>query len=203
MNTENFMTVKEAAIARHSIRKYTDDPIPTEDIQEILRVAGLAPSPWNLQPWRIKVVVSPEMKEKLMTAAYGQPQVGAAQAVFVIGNDMNDVLDNVEDTIHPGYGEKIPSVAQDVKETMQKLPESDLQWWGKAQGYTFMAFLLLQAQSMGYSTSAMLGFDPVEVRKLFGWGDHVQISALVAMGVADQDGYPTHRHPLERFTEIV
>ncbi|MCB0825263.1 MAG: nitroreductase family protein [Armatimonadetes bacterium] len=197
------MTVKEAATARRSIRKYTDAPIPEADIQEMLRVAGLAPSPWNLQPWRVKVVVSPEMKEKLMAAAYGQPQVGAAQAVFVIGNDMNDVLANVEETVHPGYGDQIPEVAQNVKETMEKMSEGDLQWWGKSQGYTFMAFLLLQAQAMGYSTSAMLGFDPVEVRKLFGWGDHVQISAIVAMGVADEDGFPTHRHPLERFTEIV
>ncbi|MEZ5164213.1 MAG: nitroreductase family protein [Fimbriimonadaceae bacterium] len=197
------MTVKEAATARRSIRKPTKTPPSQQTSKSSLRVAELAPSPWNLQPWRVKVVVSPEMKEKLMAASYGQPQVGAAQAVFVIGNDMNDVLANVEETVHPGYGDKIPEVAQNVKETMQKMSEGDLQWWGKSQGYTFMAFLLLQAQAMGYSTSAMLGFDPVEVRKLFGWGDHVQISAIVAMGVADEDGFPSHRHPLERFTEIV
>ena len=44
------LTVTDAAQARRSVRKYEAAPIPDADLHEILRLAGLAPSAWNLQP---------------------------------------------------------------------------------------------------------------------------------------------------------
>ena len=50
------LTVTEADEARRSIRKYDPAPIPRAHLEEILRVTSLAPSPWNLQPWRFVIV---------------------------------------------------------------------------------------------------------------------------------------------------
>ena len=36
---------------RRSVRKYTDQPISKEDLQEILEAGTWAPSAVNLQPW--------------------------------------------------------------------------------------------------------------------------------------------------------
>src|SRR5919202_6994099 len=82
------LTVQEAAETRHSIRRYTDDPVPEEDLREILRLVGLAPSAWNLQPWRFVVVRDAELKRKLREAAHGQHQVSAAPVVLVLYSDM-------------------------------------------------------------------------------------------------------------------
>lgn len=195
------LTVKQAIEARRSIRKYKGEEISKETIEELLRQANLAPTPWNLQPTRVIVVTKDEDKEKLKDAAYGQPQVYNAAAVFVLTTDMQDVLANVEETIHPGMPE---DRAKQEKETIlgsfEKMSEEERQAWGKNQGYTFMAFLILAAQSMGYATSCMLGFEPDKVRELYNLGDHVQFPALVAMGVPNEEGFPHHRHEVDRFT---
>lgn len=197
------LTVQEAAQTRRSIRKYTDQAVPRADIDAILTTAGLAPSPWNLQPWRVVAVETPEVKQKLMEASYGQPQVGAAPVVFVIYTDMVNVMDKVEDTVHPGMADQLEAHAKNMRDTFGAYPEADLHWWGRGQGYTFMGYLLLAAQSLGYSTSPMLGFEADKVKALFNLPDTAQIPAIVAMGVAAEDGFPHHRHPLDRFVQYV
>lgn len=88
------LDVKETMETRRSIRKYVQEPIPQEDPDALLRLTSLAPSAWNVQPWRITVVTDPELKARLQEAAYGQKQVGGAPAVFVLTADMEDTLAN-------------------------------------------------------------------------------------------------------------
>ena len=46
------------------------------DINPILKAAALAPTSFGIQPFQIYVVTSDELKAKIKTAAYNQPQVG-------------------------------------------------------------------------------------------------------------------------------
>lgn len=192
------LTLRESAEARKSIRKYTGAPVPQSDLEEILRLASLAPSPWNIQPWRVVVVQDPDVKSKLTEAAYGQPQVGSASAVFVIYTDMTDALADLSEVIHPGFGEAIPGVQAGIEKHFGAYSPEDLVQWGRAQGYTFMGFLLLAAQSMGYGTSPMLGFDPGKVRELLGLPDHAFLPAIVSIGVPAEEGFPHFRHSIDR-----
>ena len=45
------MELKEAIERRSSVRSFKNDPVPTEALQEMVRLAGLAPSVNNYQPW--------------------------------------------------------------------------------------------------------------------------------------------------------
>lgn len=54
---------------RHSIRDYTDRPVPRQVIEDCLLTAGLAPSGANHQPWHFAVIESPEAKKQIRTAA--------------------------------------------------------------------------------------------------------------------------------------
>ena len=49
----------------------------------------------------------------------------------------------------------------------------------------------------------MLGFKPDAVKALLGLPEHVQIPALVAIGIGAEDGFPHHRHTLERTVRFV
>jgi nitroreductase len=49
------MSVDEALEARRSVRAYRPDPVPRAMVEEILRVAGRAPSGTNIQPWKVHV----------------------------------------------------------------------------------------------------------------------------------------------------
>lgn len=197
------LTVAEAATTRRSIRKYTGQTIPENDLREIIRLSGLAPSPWNIQPWRVVVVQDHEEKQKLMAAAFGQPQVGSAQAVLVVYSDMTDALDTIDEVIHPGFGDEAPAVRSQILGAFGKKTAAETAEWGHGITYTFLGYLLLVAQSMGYSSSAMLGFNPAKVKELFGLPETVTIPALMALGVADEEGFPHHRQPVDRISQWV
>jgi len=54
---------------RRSVREYTGDPVPKEDILKILKAAQWAPSGYNRQPWEFIVITAPETINELKIAA--------------------------------------------------------------------------------------------------------------------------------------
>ena len=197
------LSVAEAIETRRSIRQFVQEPMNQGDLREILRLASLAPSAWNAQTWRFAVVQSPELKEKLREAAYGQAQVTSAPAVIVVYSDMEDTLQTVEDTAHPGMGEEGRSGqrqtfdrvfgAQDVAQRGQ---------WGLSQANIAFAFVMLAARGLGYDTVPMLGFDPAKVREVLDLPEHVQFAGMLPIGKRAEEGFPHHRHSVERLTKF-
>lgn len=195
------LSVAEAIESRRSIRTFVQEPMNQGDLREILRLASLAPSAWNAQTWRFAVVQSPEVKAGLQAAAYGQPQIGSAPAVIVVYSDMEDTLNTVEDTAHPGMGEQGRSGqrqtfdgafgGQDVAQRGQ---------WGLSQANIAFGFVMLAARGLNYDTVPMLGFEPQKVRELLGLPEHVQFAGLLPIGRRAEDGFPHHRHSVERLT---
>lgn len=55
--------------SRRSIREFTDQPVPEELINDIVRTASTAPSGANKQPWTFCLVSNPEIKSKIREAA--------------------------------------------------------------------------------------------------------------------------------------
>ena len=50
------MELKQAIENRSSIRVYKQDPVPLEDLKEMVRLGSLAPSVANYQPWKFVIV---------------------------------------------------------------------------------------------------------------------------------------------------
>ncbi|HEX2778746.1 MAG TPA: nitroreductase family protein [Gemmatimonadaceae bacterium] len=202
MSTEletQLLSVPEAATARRSIRLYKPEPVPREDIERILDTVRLAPSAFNVQPWRFVVVTDPELKARLGVAANGQRQVTGAPAVIVLYTDMQDVLRNAEEIVHPGVpADRRDATIAGFRASWAAKSDAEREHWGAGQGNIALGYLLLAAASYGYATSAMLGFDPKKVKDALGLPAHVMIPAMVAIGRADEDGFTHHRHPLER-----
>lgn len=198
--TTDLLSVTEAAEARRSIRAFEPGPMPEADLFEMLRVAGLAPSAFNVQPWRWVVVREPDLKARLAEAAYGQKQVSGAPAVLVLYSDMADVLEHAEETVHPGMAPRRDAAVASLRASWSGKADAERESWGAGQSYIALGFLLLAAQSMGYATSPMLGFDAAKVKALLDIPAHAQIPALVAVGRAAEQGFEHHRHPVDRVT---
>ncbi len=193
------LTVPDAIASRRSIRKFVQEPLDQNDLREIVRLASLAPSAWNVQPWRFAVVQDPALKERLREAAYGQAQVMGAPAVIAVYSDMEDVLTNAEETAHPGLGDDGRTAQRKTFEGAfgaQTVEERGR--WGLAQANIAFGFLLVAARGLGYDTSPMLGFDPTKVRGLLELPEHVQFAGLVALGLRAEEGFPHHRHGVDR-----
>ncbi len=54
---------------RHSVRDFTDQPVPREIIETAIRAAGTAPSGANHQPWHFVCVNDPAIKREIRIAA--------------------------------------------------------------------------------------------------------------------------------------
>ncbi|GAB4298149.1 MAG: nitroreductase family protein [Myxococcota bacterium] len=67
---------------RYSCRRYTGEPIDEEVIRKVASAAIVAPSAGNLQGYRIILVKSRDVIERLAKASYSQKCIAAANAVL-------------------------------------------------------------------------------------------------------------------------
>jgi nitroreductase len=73
----------EAIRKRRSVRNYTGDPIPREDLETIVDAGRLAATGGNRQPWDFIVVTDREMIDRLKIAAAWMEKAGAIIAVVM------------------------------------------------------------------------------------------------------------------------
>jgi nitroreductase len=62
------MELKAAIEARTSIRIFSDKKVSMEDIREMVRLSGLAPSVNNYQPWRYIAITNKDLLNKMADA---------------------------------------------------------------------------------------------------------------------------------------
>lgn len=199
----DFQSVRDAAVQRRSIRAYEPGPLPREEIEEVLDVVRRAPSAFNVQPWRFVVVQTPELKERLAAAAFNQRQVQSAPAVIVLYTDMEEALDSLDDVVHPGMApEQREATKRSIHGQFAAQSVEERAAWGYAQGYIALGYLLLAAEARGLQTSPMLGFNPAAVGELLGLPKHARVPALVAIGHGAEEGFPSHRLPLESIVRM-
>jgi nitroreductase len=197
-------SASDAADARRSVRHYAPEAIPESELREILRLVGRAPSAWNLQPWRFVVVQDPALKTQLMAVANNQPQVGRAPAVFVIYSDLDDVLAHLDEVAPPGKTpEQVAAWEANIRRYFDSLAPATRLAWANGQAFIALGWLLLIAQSRGYVTSPMLGFNAEGVKQLLGLPPGATVTALMALGrnpeeEQQQQGLRRERHPVDR-----
>jgi nitroreductase len=73
---------------RRSIRKYTDQAVPDEQIRQLLEAAMAAPSGSNIQSWEFVVIKDPDLKRQLAQTHTWSHMAADAAVVFVVcGNE--------------------------------------------------------------------------------------------------------------------
>ena len=72
---------------RHSVRKFTDEKVPDELIENLLKAGMQAPSSCNAQPWEF-IVVSKEEDKKAISEMhrFAKPAAGASHLIITLGN---------------------------------------------------------------------------------------------------------------------
>ena len=77
------MDALEAIRKRRSVRKYTGDPIPREDLEKIVDAGRLAASGSNRQPWDFIVVTDRGMIDQLKVASQWMEKAAAIIALVM------------------------------------------------------------------------------------------------------------------------
>ncbi|MEJ5347385.1 MAG: nitroreductase family protein [Desulfosoma sp.] len=178
--------------------------ITASDLQKIYDAAKLAPSSFNLQPWKVVAVLSKEEKEKLRAVAMNQPKVTEASAVLVLFGNTQQFLecqDVLDDRVTKGYlkAEAVPQVTA----IMQQLygGERALGYASRNVGLFAMNFMLA-ALDQGWDTHPMDGFDVEGVQKLFGLDPKYVPVMLIAIGRKRPDAPLLPRGMRRSFEEV-
>ena len=83
------MNTIEAIKARRSVKHY--DPqhkFSQEEIDELMSLAILAPTAFNLQNWRFVLVQNPELRKEIRAVSWDQAQVTDASLLIVVCADL-------------------------------------------------------------------------------------------------------------------
>lgn len=82
-----------AILARKSIRKYTDEKVSDEIIENLLRAAMQAPSAGNEQPWEFVIIRDKEIMKKITSFhPYSKMLLNTDVAIVVCGDVSKEVF---------------------------------------------------------------------------------------------------------------
>jgi nitroreductase len=155
------------------------------EIQELLELALLSPTSFNMQNWRFVVVTDPAEKEALREASWNQAQVSEASITILLCADLNAHIGGERYWVHAPQPVKdmlVPMIAPFYENNPQLQRDEAMRSVGIAA-----QTLMLSAKSMGYDSCPMIGFDPVKVGEIIGLPDNHLIGMMLTVGKALKD----------------
>lgn len=187
------LAIKKIIEERTSVSKYNEYEMSNETIEELVRLASLSPSAYNLQNWHFIAVQSNDAKRRLQQAAYGQPQVAEASVTFVVIGQLN-AHHTLEQTLKLSVDRDVlpKSIAQSWVDAAKQSHEenSSLQRDEAIRSASLAAMtLMFAAQAMGYGSGAMGGFDSQQVSDQFNLSDDNIPVMLVTVGKPAQSNW--------------
>lgn len=194
-----------AEVIRHraSVRKFKPEPIPDAVLREILEVGHLAPSEWNLQPWRFIVVRDDANRRALGEACPGQSWVGEAPVVLICCGDpmvWKEAAARVKEMVAVG---KSPAdkEAEHVSLIHAEYAAPELAR-PFAINNTFIAVQQIVLAALGFDIASCwigrAGFDEAAIKRHFYIPEEQLVVALLPMGFADEPVEPAPKLPLAR-----
>jgi nitroreductase len=176
-------------------------PVSDEQVAELVRLATLAPSAYNVQNWQFVAVRSQEAREKLRELSFGQQKVADAPVTFIISGTLR-AQDQVAAALKPAVdkGILIQPVVDSWTRMAQSMDGDERAQRDEALRSASLAAMtmILAAEGMGLSSCAMTGFDAEAVHAAFGLGANEVPVMLVAVGHAAKGNWPQKpRRPLD------
>lgn len=187
--------LSEAIRDRRATTSFENVPIHTADLEKIVRAGLEAPSGYNLQPWRFVVVRDIAQKKRLREAAFGQAKVEEASAVIVACGDplgwKNGDLDEMlrwakrygygDEAAHSGARAAVTSFLGGTPGSAGGVaPTFDL--WANRHVMIALTTMMWAAETLGYDTAPMEGFEEDKIRTLLKIPSQVRVVALLGIG---------------------
>jgi len=167
MNSSEFFNFLST---RSSVRDYTDRPVSTETINNILKCAQKAPSAGNREAWDVIVVTDEGIKEDLAEMAFRQEHIEKAPVILVVCANYVRSMSQ--------YGDR---------GILYALEDATIAG----------TYMMLAAHAAGLSTCWTGAFDEEEVSAILDLPVHIRPITLLAAGYGHSPVSRTERMPLE------
>jgi nitroreductase len=184
------MDVRTAIETRRAIKEFDANHKMTErEIEELMSLALLSPSAFNIQHWRFVLLQDPELREAVRAVSWMQPQITDASLLVVICADI-DAWEKDPDR----YWKNAPADVREgivtvIGEYYRERPQTQRDEAMRSCGIAAQT-LMLAAQGMGYDSCPMDLSDFGEVAKLIQLPQGHVIAMFVAIGKRVREPWP-------------
>ncbi len=204
------MDLRLAIEKRTSIRNFTDEKVPVDDLKELVRMAGLAPSVNNYQPWKFIVVTNKDVLSEMA--------VKVADKIKNLPANESIASKNVKSQVEwfATFFENAPAVIAMVMEDYESVLEKgvklshdeinklrnfpDMQSAGAA-----IQNILLCAVDMGYGacwlSAPMMAKESLE--KMLNVKSPYHLIAFVAVGKSVRELQPKSKKPIDEIFKLI
>lgn len=179
--------LSEAILGRRATPSFDGTPIPPEALRTILEAGLMAPSGYNMQPWRFVVVQTDEQKKRLRGASFNQAKVEEASAVIVACGDADGWRRDLDDILRMGLEGGMPEgyaaqARNSVPNYLSRFSSDEMHGWLNKMVMIAFTHMMLMAEVMGYDTAPMEGFEQDKVHEVLRLPMSYWVVALLGIG---------------------
>ncbi|MDQ0591944.1 nitroreductase [Chryseobacterium ginsenosidimutans] len=208
------MNYLEALSRRYSVKKFNHEIIPQETLHNILESGKLAASSLGLQPYKILVVESEEMKQKLIPTFYNPSQISTCSHLIVIISKKN-----IDESYINGYFRHISDVREtplekldlfknSINQHINQKNQDEIFNWAEKQSYIVLANLMYAAALENVDTCPMEGFRQDLIEQILEINPETEkVTVSLALGYRSEEDHFQHmkkvRKPNEKLFKFI
>lgn len=194
---------------RYATKKFdATRKIADKDLATIKEAVRLSASSYGLQPYKILIIESPELRAELQPAAWGQTQIVDASHLIIFANQTNFGDAEIE-----AFGknmvetreipaESIQGYVDFMKSKISTLPLETRNNWTAKQTYIALGNLLNVAAELKIDATPMEGFEADKVNQILGL-DKLGLNAAViaTLGYRHEEDATQHYKKVRKSNE--
>ena len=179
---------------RYATKKFdATKKVSIENIEMLKEAIQLSASSYGLQLYKVFIIETQELKEKLLPLCWNQQQVVDASHIFVFASyatvkeEYIDEYINLVAQTRETSVESLQGYADFMKTTLLKLSPEQQKSWAAKQTYIALGNLLQAAAELKIDATPMEGFLPEKVNELLELGEqNLSVTLITPVG---------YRHP--------
>lgn len=189
---------------RYATKKFdASKKITPEDLATLKEAIRLSSSSYGLQPYKILIVESPQLRAQIQPVAWGQSQIVEASHLLVFANmvtmtelEIDKYLKNLSATREIPL-ESTAGYAGFMKSKILTLSTESSNIWASKQTYLAMGNLLNAAAELKIDVTPMEGFEPAKVNEILGL-DKLNLNASLIATI----GYRHNEDATQHFKKV-
>ncbi len=209
------MNYLEALSRRYSVKKFNPDiKVPESTLLNILESGKLSASSQGLQPYKIFVIQSNDMLQKLIPAFYNPSQIKTCSHLIVIVSKkviedqyINGYFNHISEVRNIDL-EQLTSFKNNINQHINQQTENQLLNWAEKQSYIVLANLMYAAALESVDTCPMEGFRQEVLEEILEIDSEIEkVTVTLAIGYRSQEDHFQHmkkvRKPNEKLFKFI
>lgn len=177
---------------RYATKRMNGTKVPQEKVDRILEAIRLAPTSFGLQPFKVIVIESPELREKIFNEACPQPQIKEGSHVLVFAANKKVSAEQIDDymnRIASTRGIPVESL-NDFKAMFAGIVAGNAEQnfaWSAHQAYLAFGVGVVAAANEEVDATPMEGFNPAALDKVLGLAEqNLGSTTILTLGYRDE-----------------